>query len=525
MSKLLERAVRNTTWSAGGAISTGVVGFLLAAATIRLLGVTEAGFAAAVLALSSIAGTLGGLGFGTGLILEVSRIRADGEPAAIRKVIGVGLSVALIAGSLGMAGLVVFSDLIVAWTSHVGVDRDDVLFIRLAGCTFLITQLASCLQASLEGDQRYDLRTVVLVGSMVGQTIATVIVLYINPSLPALGTIQLLFAISRFSGFYLFSVRVFGFWPVPEWSTRTFRRVWSFSRWVYAGGLLSILSSGLDRVVMVFSFGSALLPVYILSRRFYEIGHEILVGQSGFLLPLLGGRKRAGRGWADLDDRLRWFLASVAGWFYLGLLVCGPTLVAVLISPEFAEQSRWGILVFAFTGYFHAQAIVPFFSAQARGDSRATFLFQTVSGLLVLPTMYLLGRMFGFAGALAGQGVIGLVALGFACLQVAPTSGSRFANLIRPLFWPTMLLASGGALYVLWLLDALPLWIMSGVGSIGLVAYFPMLCRLEGAGSDRVETLRRALGLVSARILGSSSLVRMITGPKTAAADGPIDPV
>ena len=525
MSSLLERAVKNTTWSSGGAVTIGVVGFILSAATIRLLGLAGAGFAAAVLALSAIAGNVGGLGFGTGLIREVSRTRATGDSEVVDEVIGLGLFVALIAGSLGMAGLLIFSESIVAWTGHLGKDGDDVLFCRIAGFTFLVSRLASSLQAALEGDQRYDLRAIVLVGSIIGQTIATITVLYLSPSLLALGSIQLLFAGLRLVAFYFLCFRLFGAFPVPKWSPHAFRRVWGFSRWIYAGGLLSILSSGLDRVVIVFIFGSAVLPVYVLSRRFYEIGHEVLVGQSGFLLPLLSGREGSSLGWIDLDDRLRWFVASLAGWLYFGVLILGPKLVAVLISPDFAVQSRWGILVFALTGYCHAPAIVPFFSSQARGDSRATFLFQLVAGVCVLPAMFLLGWMFGFAGAVAGQSVIAVVALGFAYVQTDQSQVPRLAGMIGPLGWPTGLLGVGSLLYCLWLFDLLPLWAMTVTGGIGIAAFFPLLCRLEGSNSGRVETLRRALDLVSARILGTSWTVRLITGPARTAVDRPMNPV
>ena len=524
MSSLLERAVKNTTWSSGGAVTIGVVGFILSAATIRLLGLTEAGFAAAVLALSSVAGTVGGLGLGTGLIREVSRTRAAGDSEACKRVIGLGLLVALISGSLGFSGLLIFSESIVAWTGHFGTDGDDILYCRIAGFTFLVSQVSSSLQAPLEGDQRYDLRAVVLVGSLVGQTMVTVIFLSLSPSLLALGSIQLLFAGVRMTGFYFLCSRVFGAWPVPKWSLITFRRIWGFSRWIYAGGLLSILSSGLDRVAIVFIFGSTVLPIYVLSRRFYELGHDILVGQAGFLLPLLSGREEAGQRRPDLDDRLRWFVASLAGLLCFGVLVFGPSLVAVLISPDFAVQSRWGILVFALIGYCHAQAIVPFFSAQARGDSRATFLFQLMGGVCVLPAMFLLGRLFGFAGAVSGQGVIAVVALGFTYLQTLPSGSPRVVRMIRPLSWPTGLLSIAVALYGLWLSEFLSLWMLTVVGSFGIALYFPILCRLEGTASDRVDTLRRALGLVSARVLGITWIVRFITGPSRGAAERPLGP-
>lgn len=506
MSQLLNTAVRNTTWSAVGSAGSGVLGLLISAVTIRMLGMEGAGFATAVLALRAIASVLGGFGLGSAVIREVSAVHATGDSAGVRTVAGIGLAVSLATGLLGGALLGISGDAIINWSGFVGSRVDARWFCAFSGVAFAALQWSATQQAVLEGLQRYDLRSRVLVLNLAIQAVATVAVLRFLPCLSALGVVTALAALQRAISLSFACRRVLGEWPGLAWRWPVVMRLWGFSRWLYLSALAGILMAGGDRLVLVSGFGSAALPFYVMAKRFYETVHEALIGQMAYLLPMLsaGPDVREVRVTAaSLDDRLRWFVASLSGWLYLGVVTMGPALLRVMISPDFAVGARIPLFVLAMTGFLHAQALVTFYAMQAQARPHLTFALFLACGGGVLPVMYMLGCWNGFDFAVTGQLWIGLCSAGFVWFLAPAAGGPRLRSVVGPVLRPALILGMGMAANAGWLAGFYGVWPLAAMGVLMLVLYYPTLCRMERPATKRVETLARAVGILAERVGGS----------------------
>lgn len=509
MSEFLQRAVNNTVWIGGSSIGAGVLGFLVSTTTVKFMGLPQAGFAVAVLSLVAIFSTLSGFGISNALVFQISQRRNQEESARARGSLEAALLVALIVGGVGGCGLWAADDLIIDFSNWDGPRGDARIFCALSGLAFATAQLGNPHQSAIEGALRYDLRGLIILSTLIFQALATVILLWAWPSLIVLAAINVATALLRTLASAWASAHVLGFVARPKWSSAALRGVWRYSRWFYFASLFALGFSGFDRMTLVTQFGSALLPIYVLARRFYEVAHDILTSQTAYFVPMISTILSEGDGTAvDLDDRLKWFVAALAAWLYAGVLLIGPGLLVLSVSPEFARSARVPLLIMAVVGFLHAQAIVPFYFAQAEGRPVWGFGLNAACALSV-PAMMLLGRSIGFLGAIAGQLTIGIASILFILLYSFRTGKLDLARVWTPIARPSVLFALAMALYFAWLTDRFSLMWLAGLGAAFLALYFPVLCRMERRETRRVDTLHRAVVIAETRSGPLAALVRL----------------
>lgn len=525
MSQLLSNAVRNSTWTGMASLGSAILGFIFAGVTIRWLGAAEAGFVVAVTTIAGINAGLSELGMGTAATRIIARAYAEKDAETVRKVGGV---CCLVSGTFGVLGFLLFAGgapVIIRWAKYDGNHTVATIYCVLAGLVFFLTQFSSLFTALLTSAQRFDWTTKFTLGLNLAQGLCGITFLKMFPSVMTVGITYAVLAIVGAVLRGLTVRKVFAVFPWPLWDRGIFGELWEFGRWIYLSQITGRLADGMDKVILVSLFGSATLPFYSFAQRIYVMVHTTLVGQATYLFPMLSAQGAELTAVADrTEERVRWFIAVIAGILFSGLIIAGPSLLTLVVGPDFAAKASFQLMTFSYVGYIHAQSIVPYFYNLSKGDAKGNSLYQVIAGFGILPALwacaYFLGQQYAVFGQL-------MILAGVLFIANRGYSGSGGFGFLRWFFRP---LASSFALMVV---AAAIHWALVSTGaglaaSIAVTALFFLFVALSLArverlllkGESRVETLGRGLAIIFRKLgLSTDLLFQILAIPK------PVTPV
>ena len=523
MSQLLSNAVRNSTWTGLGSLGSAVLGFIFAGVTIRWLGAAEAGFVIAVTTIAGINAGLSELGMGTAATRIIARAYAEQDSATVRKVGGV---CCLVSGAFGVLGFALFAGgapAIIRWAKYDGNHTVAATYCVLAGLVFFLNQLSSLCTALLTSAQRFDWTTKFTLGLNFAQGLCGITFLKMFPSVLTVGITYAALAIIGTVLRGLAVRKVFGVFPWPLWDRGIFRELWEFGRWIYLAQITGKMADGLDKVILVSLFGSATLPFYSFAQRIYVMVHTTLVGQATYLFPMLSAQGAELAAVAErTEERVRWFIAVIAGTLFSGLIIAGPALLTLVVSPAFAAKASFQLLVFSFVGYIHAQSVVPYFYNLSKGDAKGNSIYQMITGFGILPALWACAYFIGQEYAVFGQlmvfgGVFYLARRGY--------SGKSASGVIRwffkPLYSSMALMVAATAIHLA--LAAVAAGLLTNIAATVLFYLLVALslARIERSllkGESRVETLGRGLSIIFRKLgLSTDLLFQILAIPKPAA--------
>lgn len=523
MSQLLSNAVRNSTWTGLGSLGSAVLGFIFAGVTIRWLGAAEAGFVIAVTTIAGINAGLSELGLGTAATRIIARAYAEQDSATVRKVGGV---CCLVSGAFGVLGFALFAGgapAIIRWAKYDGNHTVAATYCVLAGLVFFLNQLSSLCTALLTSAQRFDWTTKFTLGLNFAQGLCGITFLKMFPSVLTVGITYAALAIIGTVLRGLAVRKVFGVFPWPLWDRGIFRELWEFGRWIYLAQITGKMADGLDKVILVSLFGSATLPFYSFAQRIYVMVHTTLVGQATYLFPMLSAQGAELAAVAErTEERVRWFIAVIAGTLFSGLIIAGPALLTLVVSPVFAAKASFQLLVFSFVGYIHAQSIVPYFYNLSKGDAKGNSIYQIITGFGILPALWACAYLAGQQYAVFGQLMIFCGVLYIARRGYSGKSASGFIRwFFKPLYSSLALMVAATGIHL-----GLAVARASLVTNITVTVLFYLvvaltLARIERSllsGESRVETLGRGLSIIFRKLgLSTDLLFQILAIPKPVA--------
>ncbi len=520
MSAFFDKVVKNSIWTGIGSAGSAVLNLLFAGLTVRWLGIGDAGFVLAVTALTAMTAGIAGLGFGVAAIRYLSEAQAKKDERAVREVIGTCVTVSSSFGGLILAFLLLGSPWIIQWTKYGGDHAVARIFCGLMGLTVVLRQLSGVMMTVLEAYQRFDFLTKRNLLFDLLNGILGILLLRAFPTVLTAGLITAGMAVANFAVLAQMVRRLTGFIPFPGWDGLTFRKLWRLGRWTYLTSLGTMLLGQSDRVLVTSMFGAAVLPLYTMGKRGYELVHLILTGQAGYLFPMLCAEADTKTALMErIEPKIRWFLSVVSIWLYSTMILVGPAVLDLIVGKHFGTRISVYILIFSLVGILQAQSIVPWNFAYATDRVRLPTLYNFLCTLGILPPMFFLGRWFGFTGAVSGQ--LGLF-LPLAFFYAAFWKGIPLASvpwrILSPMLAPLFFYA---AAILLWVYEARAgsgiverLFIGAAFGAL----FLPMVVRLERAlfpGSDAPATLRRAAERVTQRFPVPTPAITMIFGPAT----------
>ena len=404
MSDLLAKAVNNSKWTAIGSLMTAILGFLFAGLTIRWLGEAEAGFAIAIATIVGINNTFSGLGLGAAATRLISRAHEEKNYQEIQKIAGVCFTTSLAFGLFGFCIFAFGSAWIVQWSKYEGNASIGRWYCILLGLAFLLQQITGYFNIFLTSLQRFDWQTKINTTFMLANGILGITFLKAFPNILTLGIISLTLSLLNClcTGFIV--TKILGFLTLPSWDQAMFIELWSFGKWVYMTQIKVIFFNGVDKIFLTSVFGSSSLPFYTFAQRIYITVHQMLVGQSSYLFPMLSAQGDKLEVVAEqIEDRLRWFIGLIAGFVYSGLIIAGPALLTIMVNAGFSSKASFQLFIFCWVGYIHAQAIVPFFFNLSKGNAKQNWIYVIITDIGYFPFFVFLSLNFGFKYAVIGQ--------------------------------------------------------------------------------------------------------------------------
>ena len=166
------------------------------------------------------------------------------------------------------------------------------------------------------------------------------------------------------------------------------------------GNVGGFLYSSLNRIVLTGYLGSNSLPYYALPLSIVTQLHGAIAAQIYALFPMLaqaGARARDVA--AGMEDRLRWLVGAASMFLYVGLGMIGPTVLAWLVSLDFAEHARWPLYLSCVAYFFVAQVLVYHYALWAVGKAAPNVVPDFAASLLTVLTAFVLIPRFGYVGA------------------------------------------------------------------------------------------------------------------------------
>lgn len=407
---------RNTIWNLAGSGLPLIAAVAFIPYTLRELGNEAFGVLTLIWALIGYF-SLFDLGVGRALTYEMSKLRAANALAEISPTLKAGLLLTAAAGMLGALIMVVLAPwLAQSWLKiSLAWQQDAQLAFQIAAIGVVPTTITSGLRGALEGLERFaasNLNKIFLGFCMfvlpafsvwLHGPILWIIALYLVAArlLVVLGgVLQLRYHLSGASS---------------RLASRYIKPLLSYGAWITVTGIVGPLMVYGDRFFVSAAVGAAQLPQYAIPQEGLQRLLLIPAALCGALLPQLAALQAS-----DIKNVYHQNYKRVAvimlGICVLAALFAYP-LLALWLSPEFAQKALPIALILAVGIWFNSMALVPYTLLHANGNPKITALFHLAELVLYIMALYWLTAYLGLVGAAlawVGRALLDLILLHFA---------------------------------------------------------------------------------------------------------------
>lgn len=394
---------KHTLWNVVGNVFPLVIGAVTIPLLVQRLGLERFGI---LTLLWTIVGYFSLFDFGVGRAItqRVATLIGDGKPAEIAEVIKAGLEFTIWTGAVGTVVL-----LLAAYPlSHhglgvsTGLQQEVFISLAIAAVGIPLATLSTGLRGALEGYENFQASNIARM--FLGATIFLFPFLAVLLHGPSLITITVWLVLAR-----LVSC-VFFLWLTLKLPSRNFwkekvrketrKHLFSFGAWMAITNLISPLLVNIDRFIISYLLGAAVVAYYTLPFEFL-VRLLILPGALGAsLLPNLArfnaiDAQRANKTFVDgvkITAAVMFAVCTAAA------LLAYP-LLKIFISANFAEQSIVICVILAFGVFVNGVAYIPYTALHARGSAKPTGLLHLAEFFVYIPVLLIFVRYMGLTGA------------------------------------------------------------------------------------------------------------------------------
>lgn len=444
---LLPTIFRNSFWSALACVAAPVIAFLFGGLTVRYVGIEAAGFSTAVGAMLAIAGQFGSLGIGEAIVPALGAALGAGDRPRVRRLIGLAFLFAIASSCLASIGLVLCTGAVIAWTRTKLPTEAAASFIMITAGTAIVTALTGGLTCILRSASRHDLVTKVTVPLAILRGVVGCVLVPLFPSLRTVAMINAFSALCDLPVMFVLARRIVPETVRPSVSLAELPRLARYGLWTSLTKLVSVMTGGVDDLVITGTCGAAALPPWTICKRLWLTMHTFLAQHVEHLIPTLGGVRETSRQvFESIGAGMHWYVVVVAAAGYTFLSWAGPPVIAAVAGDEVAALCAWPLFSFSLAGVFWSLSVMPVISALAASAASPGFIVALCSNTVQLATVVVLARSQGTPAVyLAPLAVIPIV---------VATLGTSPARLFEPgLAWrrirPTLVPLAFGVVGVL----------------------------------------------------------------------------
>lgn len=399
-----QRVARNSVLYFTSLAVPAVIAIVLVPVTVRALGPARFGLLALAWALAEGSGM-----FDLGLARTTVRYVADATVKGadrLREIVTVSIHTQAAMGCV--AGLVVFliAPYLVRNVFHVpvGSASEATAMFRVLSLHIPILLAVQAMRAALEGAQRFDISTALRIPGSIASVVVPAVVAPLGGSL---STILWLLLIVRLILMLMHVAAVRRILLGRRWPLRSrwepLREMLGYSGWVAVSAVLGPVLGSFDRFVIGSILGVAALGYYTgaaeLSNRFLLIPVTALAA----MLPALASTEARGERARTLTSTraARRQLAAVLLPLCLFLFIFAPTVLRLWLGSAFAEQAGIALRVLSIGIFFNGLAHLPLGVLYGAGRPDLPAKIHIAEIAFLLPSIWVLVKMFGITGAAA----------------------------------------------------------------------------------------------------------------------------
>jgi O-antigen/teichoic acid export membrane protein len=398
------RLLINAMMSIGQILLSSCTLFILYRFLLNTIGAEKMGIWSLVLATTAIT-RIGGLGIPDSVVKFVAKYIAHAEYEIVSRVIQTAvISVALFIGLMLLAAYPL-ADWLLAFIVPESRIMDAISILPYAFISLWIVTISSVFQAGLDGYQRIDLRSLILMG---GAVLYLILCFALVPTYGLLGlayaqVIQVIAIL--IAAWYSLRLHLQILPVIPyRWYPRLFREMFSYGINIQIASVSNLLYDPITKALLSKFGGLAMVGYYeMASRMIYQV-RSLIVSANQVLVPVI----------ADLHERGRVVILGVYRDSYHLLLFIALIFFSLIVALTPIISEFWigyyenTFVLFTLllaVGWFLNILNAPAYIANLGiGELRYNTISHIVIGLLNIALGFTLGSLYGSMGVIVGWG-------------------------------------------------------------------------------------------------------------------------
>ena len=438
---LFKQSITNSFYLNVGSGSSAIIALLFTGFKIRFLGVEAAGFLILFDSITSMGTRFGGFGFGTAALRKIAVYNDQKKFKEMRSTLAAVLFIDMLLGLVIGTAMIIGFPWIFKWSKTSEILLSDAYNATIfLGVSIVLRQLFKTYSVVFSALQRYDIIALInTIFSLLTGCIG-IITLIFFPTMTALAIVTFLLVLIHACVNIEVVRKLTGGFVFPKWNLRELKSMAKFGVWVYFGTLSSMLVNGADRIILTTFLGSQSLPYYEVGQKVVIQVHTFLAGQSQFLFPMLASKgERIKDVLNKIEDRLRWFVTTIASIVYGSIALVAYPLLTILIGEDFAKIALVPFVIACMQGFFLSISIVPYHISWARGHGAPNAVMTIVAGVLIFGTTVLLTPNYGILGASIAQLWVGITSFTLIYWVARLSEKVNWWGIFRPLISPAII--------------------------------------------------------------------------------------
>lgn len=396
----------NSVWNTVDVLFLPFVMLLVTPYFITKLGEEQYGIWILVNSIIASIGVLN-LGIGDAAIKFISKYRAKKDEDSIFRIINSAYSIntalAVIIASLGFvlsAALNKYNFLNLQTVNRtLAIDC-----IRLAAIVFGVKQIEQLFLSIFKGFERYDVSAFMSIISKSILSGGQIIIVVLGYGLVRLFQVSVILSIIvLIFELYFIKYKFPRFNPFPGLQKQTLRELFSFSGYAWIQSILGILSTQIDKILVVSLAGPRFLAYYGLASMIGLQIHNFFTAASNWIFPRVSVKTESSTSISHLYFKAQ-FLILIAGTVvFVSLLIFKDLIFGLWLGPEKYKEASELITIFLFNGLFMMITIVPYFTLLGSNNIKISTFFMLLNTILTYSLMYAAFLHFSVVGIAYGK--------------------------------------------------------------------------------------------------------------------------
>ncbi len=391
----------NAIMSVVQVVTVGITLFALYRFLLKTIGIEMLGVWSVVLATTSI-GNIANLGFSSSVVKFTSKYNAKGDTDTVARLIETSAtSLAVLAGLL----LLLFYPL-AKWLLGLTVPPKELgtalMFLPYALTSLWFTLIAGVFQGGLDGYQRTDLRSILLItGSLTN--LALCIIMVRRFGLPGLAYAQVMnsFVVLILSWFMLKKCATLLSWFPYRFDRGIYREMVGYGSRLQVMFILIMLFDPVTKALITKFGGLAMIGYYDMANRMIAQFRSLIISANQVLVPTIADLHETNPALIENIYRDSYRILVYFALPLFSTIIAAAPLISELWIGQYEQMFVFFTVLLSIGWFFNVLTVPAYFVNMGTGELRWNVLSHFITGILNLTLGFILGRLYGGAAVVA----------------------------------------------------------------------------------------------------------------------------